>query len=231
MLPHPQVALGVRRLLEPDHRPLTPAERRLLRGRIRDLSRRSRRARVAYLPAAGVTLFALWLWTVLASNAPWQFITVFWVLVGGVITIWVGRDMRVFAGQFSDMAQRLEAALLRDMADVYDIRARRFALLEEVEDEGPCYAFELYDNRMVFISGQEFYGGARFPCLDFSLVYPLDATGRAVDLIITKTGPKAAPARIIPAASRQRLATPEQLEVRDGRIDDLEAVLAPSNRG
>ena len=144
--------------------------------------------------------------------------------------MWVARDMRVFAGQFGDMAQRLQAALGRDAADVYDIRARAFALLEEVEDEGPCYAFELLDGRIVFISGQEFYEGPRFPSLDFSLVYPLDLFGSAVDLLIAKNGSKTAPARQISAASRQGLDVPEHLEIRNGRIDDLDTVLRSSSQ-
>jgi hypothetical protein len=65
---------------------------------------------------------------------------------------------------------------------------------EEIEDEGACYAFELEGGRVVFVAGQEFTESARFPSLDFSLVYPLVEQGRPVEMFIEKRGGKAAPA-------------------------------------
>ena len=66
----------------------------------------------------------LWLWTILASDAPWLIVTLFWFVVGGAIAIWVRRDMRVHTGHFVTMAHNLESALRRNAADVYDIHAR-----------------------------------------------------------------------------------------------------------
>ena len=108
------------------------------------------------------------------------------------------------------------------------MKARAFAEFEEVEDEGACYAFELSDNRLVFITGQEFYEGARFPSLDFSLVHLLDDAGQTVDLVIEKRGAKAAPARTIPASMKQSLEPPEHLELRPGTIETLEQSLRSS---
>jgi hypothetical protein len=83
----------------------------------------------------------------------------------------------------------------------------------------------------VFVAGQEFYPGARFPSLDFSLAYVLDEDGQTVDLVIDKRGSNAAAARRIPAAAKLRLELPEHLEVRHGRLDELERVLGdPSVR-
>ena len=123
------------------------------------------------------------------------------------------------------MAQGLESALRRSEADVYDIRASAHAVFEEIEDEGACYAFELEGGRVVFVAGQEFYEGARFPSLDFSLVYPLDEHGQPVEMFIEKRGGKTAPARRIPAAVKKSLNIPDHLELRAGRIDDLEGLL------
>ena len=99
----------------------------------------------------------------------------------------------------------------------------------EIEDEGACYAFELDVGRIAFIQGQEFYESARFPSLDFSLAYVLDEADQSVDTLIDKRGAKAAPARRIPAAVKQRLDVPDHLEVRKGRIADLEDILATSS--
>ena len=140
-------------------------------------------------------------------------------MAGGAIALWVGRDMKKHAAEFGDMATALQSALMADAADVYDVRARAFAEFEEAEDEGACYAFEIDGPRLVFVSGQEFYASARFPSLDFSLVYVLDGAGRSVDMLIEKRGPRAKPARMIPVA--QQTERPEHLEVRAGAIDTL----------
>jgi hypothetical protein len=182
---------------------------------------RGRRATRAYLPIAGGLFLGLWLWTVVASDAPWILITAFWLFVGGGITFWVRREMGTDARHFEGMVRSLESALRRNAADSYDIRATSFAVLEEIEDEGACYAFELDDHRLVFIRGQEFYESAKFPSLDFSLVYILDEHGDRVDMFIDKRGAKAKPARTIPAGVKQGLDVPDHLDVRIGRIDDL----------
>jgi hypothetical protein len=217
---------GATSSLESFRRPLTPTEMRLLRAKIRSLSARCRRASTIHLPIAAAFIVALWLLTLVASNAPWLIVTMFWIVIGGIITLWVGRDLRRDAGAFEDMARSLDSALRRNAADVYDVRARRFAELEEIEDEGACYVFELEGGRLVFISGQEFYPGARFPSLDFSLVYVLDEHGHAPDMLIEKRGPRAAPAKLIPAAVKRKLELPDHLEIRAGRIDDLEDQLS-----
>jgi hypothetical protein len=164
----------------------------------------------------------LWVSTVLASDAPVGVVTAFWLVVGGGITLWVRRDLRADAGRAGGTIRGLESALRRDAADVFDVRARSFAEFEEIEDEGACYAFELDGGRLVFIAGQEFYAGAKFPSLDFSLVYVLDERGGSVDMLIDKRGAKAVPARTIPSVVKRELDVPGHLETRIGRIDDVE---------
>ena len=172
-------------------------------------------------------MLVLWLWTILASDASWFVVTAFWLIVGGAITLWVRRDMGAHGRHFEGMARGLESALRRNAADVYDVRATAFAELEEIEDEGACYAFEIEEGRLAFIQGQEFYESARFPSLDFSLVYVLDEAGRTVEMFIDKRGARAAPVKRIPSAIKQRLDVPDHLEVRAGKIDNLEDILRP----
>lgn len=74
---------------------------------------------------------------------------------------------------------------------------------------------------MVFLCGQEFYPAAKFPSLDFSLVYPLDQAGGIADLLIDKRGPRAQPSRTLNARERERLGITETLEVRPGRVGEL----------
>ena len=209
-------------MFESSRRPLKPAETRFLQAKMKSLSARGRRALRVYLPITAAITFVLWLITIWLSDASWLVITAFWLVAGIVLAVWVGRDTRKDVGQFEAMALGLRSALVRNAADVYDVRAKSFVEFEEIEDEGACYAFELEGGRVLFISGQEFYPGARFPSLDFSLVYLLDENGRPVDMLIEKRGPKAAAARSIPAAIKQRLEIPEHLETRPGGIAHLE---------
>jgi hypothetical protein len=168
------------------------------------------------------TVVVLWVATVLASDAPLWVVTAFWLIVGGGIMLWVRRDLRADAGHAAATVRGLESAQRRNAADVFEVRARSFAEFEEIEDEGACYAFEVEGGQLVFIAGQEFYAGAKFPTLDFSLVYVLDERGEAVDMLIDKRGAKAVPARTIPAVMKRELDIPDHLETRIGRIDDIE---------
>jgi hypothetical protein len=208
--------------LESRRRPLTEGERRVLRARIQNLRGQSDRARTRWIPIGAAVIGLLWLLTILASDVPWTVVTAFWIVVGGGIALWVRRDMRMHARQFDDMAAGLRSALAANVAEVFDVRARAFVEFEEVEDEGACYAFEIDGPRLVFVTGQEFYAAARFPSLDFSLVYLCDEAGRRVDMLIDKRGPKAAPTQTIPAARAQETRRPEHLEVRAGSVETLE---------
>jgi hypothetical protein len=212
-------------VLEPSRRPLTAAQKRLLRARTHGLAARSRRLPRSTLLVGGAILAALWLWTLVASDASWATVSAFWLVAGGAIMWWVRRDMRGDQRQLDAIVLSLESALRRNAADVYDVRAIAFAELEEIEDEGACYAFELEGERIVFITGQEFYESAGFPSLDFSLVHVLDEHGPAVDMLIDKRGAKVAPARIIPAVVKRALVVPDHLEVRRGTLADLETIL------
>ena len=211
--------------LKPSRRPLTEAERRLLRSKIQGSERRQRDVSKRIPVATFGTVLALWLATLLASDAPWQIVTVFWLIVGAGLVLWLRRDQRKEDRDARHWTQGLESALRRNEADVFDIRATAFVELEEFEDEGACYAFELADRRVAFVSGQEFYEAARFPSLDFTLVYALDEQDRSADMLIEKRGPKAAPARTMPFAVKHGFQLPEHLEVIEGPLDQLEARL------
>jgi hypothetical protein len=215
--------------LEVHKRPLSPAEKRLLQAKVRSHEARGRRVVTRVIPVGAAIILFLWLATLLVSDAPWPVVTGFWASAGAAIALWVLRDAGKDARQFLSMARDLESALRTNTANVYDVRARRFVGFEEIEDEGACYAFELEGGRLVFIIGQEFYPGPRFPSLDFSLVYPLDERGRPVDMMIDKRGSRAAPARVVPAATKRKLALPDHLETRAGRIADLEQLLQAEN--
>jgi len=212
-------------MLESARRPLKPAETRFLQATIKNLSGRGRRTSKLYLPIVAAITILLWLITIFIADAPWPVITVFWLVVGAVLALWVARDAKKDAAQLQSMAQGLQSALKKNAADVYDVQARSFVEFEEIDDEGAAYGFELDDGRVLFILGQEFYPGAKFPSLDFSLVYFLDENGQTVDMEIEKRGDRASPSRVIPAMIKRRLQIPEHLETSPGGIAHLEDLL------
>jgi hypothetical protein len=71
--------------------------------------------------------------------------------------------------------------------------------LQEGEDEGACYAFQLDDDQILFISGQDYYSSSQFPNSDFSLNQILDDQGRLLEELISKQGEKLQPVHQISA--------------------------------
>ena len=211
--------------LRPSTRPLTESERRFLRAKIRDLKSRARRG--PHVFGVGVLVIGiLWALTLMASQAPRSWITLFWILVGGGILLWVRGDMRKDLAHLSAMALSFESALRRNQAEAFHIKAKSFVEIEELEDEGACYAFDIDEGRIVFVAGQEFYRAARFPSHDFSLVYLLDERGNSVDMVIEKRGPRASPAQVMPRDRKLRVEIPQHLEVISGSLGEIEEILS-----
>lgn len=210
--------------LEPRRRPLSTEERRLLAAKARELRAQTNAPRKIVVLTGGI-VGILWLLTILASDAPWWVITLFWILAGSILGLWIRRESRRHGVHAVTMAQRLESALARNEADVFDFSASSYVEFEEMEDEGACYAFDLGHSRIAFVVGQEFYPESGFPSLEFSLVYPLDEHGNTVDLHIDKRGQVTRPARKISIHAKLEFEIPEHLQVLNGELHDLENLL------
>ncbi len=213
--------------LEPRLRPLGEDGRRRLEERAAAFRREARKGPRGAVEVAALATAVLWTLTLVVSDAPWTVVTVFWIAAGTLLALWARREQASASRDLLGAAATLESALARGEAEAYDIAAERYVELEEVEDEGACWAFQLDGGRVVFLTGQEMYAGPGFPSLDFSLVYPLDGRGRAVDLWIETRGPPVPPARVIPAAVKMRLIDriPDHLEVVRADLDRLEETL------
>ena len=214
--------------LEPRIRPLTDAERVHLRRLVHELQARREAARRGTWIALAAGVLVLWIVTLLASDAPAVWVTLFWLAAGAVLAVWLGRDLRRETAHLPAVTASIESALERGEAASSDIVARAYVEFEEVEDEGACWAFDLGDGRIVFIVGQEYYREDRFPSHDFSIVEPLDERGRSAHEWIEKRGDAAAPARVIAADVKWKLADgiPGHLGVIRAELDRLEDVLA-----
>lgn len=178
--------------------------------------------------ALGAVVLALWIVTLLAADAPAVWVTLFWLAIGAVLAVWLGSDLRNQTAHLRAVTASIESALERGEAASYDIVVRAYAEFEEAEDEGACWAFDLGDGRIVFVTGQEYYREDRFPSHDFSIVEPLDESGRPVHEWIEKRGEAVPPARVIPADVKWKLADaiPGHLGVIRAELERLEDVLA-----
>jgi len=98
------------------------------------------------------------------THAPWYIVSAIWFGIGSVISLW---------SYFSEKPREKAAvelyadALRRNQARETRIQSHEMVELEEQDDEGACYAFQLSGKRIVFVSGQDFYSSARFPNTTF----------------------------------------------------------------
>jgi hypothetical protein len=99
-------------------------------------------------------------------------------------------------------------------------------MVELEEEEGTCYVFQLSGQRIVFVSGQDFYASARFPNSDFSLIHIYDEKEGVVEAFIEKHGKKLRAKRKISGELRSKMKVPDHLQVIAGKLDDLEELLA-----
>ncbi|MFT3916257.1 MAG: hypothetical protein QM704_19920 [Anaeromyxobacteraceae bacterium] len=203
-------------------RPLTEAEQRRLR---RQLARKSRRSLASPRPwiASLVVFGVLWAATVLATGRVlWP--TVLWGAAALLMPLWMDRDERLEARA---RRRRLEGALAANRAEEHRVTATAAVLLEEVEDLGEAWAFQVEPDRLLLLGPRQALPRG-FPSDDFSYTKCRDAEGAVVEEWFTLRGEPLAPARRIPAAVQPGLAFPGELELLEGRLDRLEDLLRPA---
>jgi hypothetical protein len=209
-------------VLERTERVLTGAERHALAERVARAREEKRLALAKTAISSAFVCGFLGLLTYAASTAPLAVIVLFWSVLAGVFTLWLGlpwhRTMR-------DQVTWLEDAIAANRARVIRVVAGRVVEFEEEEDEGACYAFELGPESTVFIVGQEFYEDDDFPNSDFSLIDVLGTHGNAIDTLVEKAGSKLIPERLIPAAAKHMMEMPEHLTVINASVDVIEHAL------
>jgi len=186
--------IGVRAMpeMETVTRHLSETERRLLTGVLTQRQRRLKHFPKRQLIAAVIIFGGLWAWTMIVTRDRWYVVTAIWVGIGSVISLWV-----YFSEKPKEKAnlELYADALRRNQARETRIRSDEMVELEEKEDEGSCYAFQLSEKRIVFVSGQDLYPSARFPNSDFSLVHVYRENEVLVETFIEKHGKKLRPKR------------------------------------
>lgn len=206
-------------------RPLSETERRLLMS---DLKRSQRQLRsfLRRLPLTVLVIFGtLWVLAVTAEKGRWLFPTVLLWPAGGLILTWIYFSEKP---KYDAAIRRSEDAVQRNEAHEISIQSEALVELEEIEDEGACYAFQISNGRIVFVSGQDYYPTARFPNSDFSVIRIFDQENFLVEEFVEKRGSKLKPKRKISAKAKATLNIPAHLEVIEGDLDRLENLLEQS---
>lgn len=208
-------------------RPLTEAERRLVRCHLRRLERDRTTHWPRVISATAVVVGLLWLLTVLASDAPLWVVTAFWSGLGIVLAVWVGRERGASDPSYS---RELERALGHGSASVTRIEALRYAEIEEQEDEGAHLVLELPNRSLTFLSGQDSYPTPRFPSARIDYIDILSPAGVCVLSTRSCKGTRLPLGRTVPSDFKSHMSWPGDLEVRAGTLADLEAVLRGESR-
>jgi len=202
-------------------RPLSEAERRIVTSSLRQKQRRLKNFSKGIL-TAGLLIFAVFAIVPMIWSRGRLYVPVaVWFGIVALISVW---------GYFSEKPKEESAvhiyasALRRNEAHITRIQSDEMVELEEEEDEGACYAFQLKD-KIVFIFGQDYYASARFPNTDFSLVEIRGENGSPIEGLIEKNGKKLKPKRTISAKVKSKLRIPGNLEVIEGNLGDLEDLL------
>jgi len=208
-------------------RPLSKVEQRLLQAdlkrsqaRLRSFSRR--------LLSAGVVIFGpLWALTVIVAKGRLILPTAVWLVLAVAISAWTYFSE---TPKYAAAIRRFEDALRRNEVSEIKIQSDAFVEIEEIEDEGACYAFQLDNHQIVFVSGQDYYPSARFPNADFSIIRIFGSQESPVEEFVEKRGRKLKPKRKISAKVKSQLEIPEHLQVVQGNLDQLENLLVQSSR-
>ena len=208
-------------------RPLNEKERRALRHAI-TLARKRIRAECKRGAIASPIIFgALWVLTLLAAHdLSFVLVSLFWIVTGVSISVWVG--VEAFQKHRNRIAA-IEDALANGKADEVRISTHAMVELQEIEDEGACYAFQVEEGKIVFVCGQDYYPTSKFPSTDFSIIHILSRDGELVELLVVEHGEKLRPLRIVSSEAKKQLQVPEDLELICGRLDDLEEILKGSS--
>lgn len=209
-------------MLRKFQRPLSAEEKRILENAVRTLQEQMRSLAKRLLTVCIVLCGILWGLTMLASDVSWQVISLFWLAICVGISTWVLLSER---RKHQKRIRSLNNAQERNVAEVVQIQSVKMVEFDEIHDEGACYAFQIEDDKIVFVVGQEFYRSSKFPNTDFELVHIYDSAQNLVEMVVIKRGARLKPARTIAAEQKARLNLPEHLETCAGNLDKLENLL------
>ena len=145
-----------------------------------------------------------------------------------LIVLWVKIEEKI---KSSRSIQNIKTAITNNSVEVLYCQSNKMIKLEEFEDEGPHYLFQVEDNKILSLGGQEFYETESFPNTEFEIIR---CYGNETFPIIFKKynyGEKLKPIRTISGKEKLKLMKsrkypdPEKFEVIEGRLENIEELL------
>lgn len=211
-------------------RKLNDKESRLLKSKIRNYQKQIRSlyriALYSALPGYGVAGLIILAGNLLSKEkTPVWFTLLIFLGAGTVLFVSVFRSLLRQNKDGRRIISVLEDALSNGMAREEKILCSRMVEIEELEDEGACYLFEIEDKRLFLLSGQEYYSNSKFPSTDFSLVDILDSNRNPVDSYIEKRGEKIRSCRIISARDKLKEMIPYDNKFLNCGVNELDSYL------
>ncbi len=178
----------------------------------------------------GIVLFGgLWGLSVVATKADkagssWRGFGLFWLVLGIVITLWVYRDVKPYAHV---LQEKFRSALRQDTACEVRVYSNKVIAFENVQDRKKgWYAFQLDDERMVFVSGRFCQRVRGFPTSDFSVVDIADEKGNLVVGFARNHGHPLIAVRTISEREAVQLRIPEHMEIVRGNLTEIDTLLS-----
>jgi hypothetical protein len=146
--------------------------------------------------------------------------TVLGLIVSGSL-LWAYRDLyRTESKALRGFAKARQANTMRAL----HVSARDVVALQGVEGKGDMFAFQMADNRIIFVEVLE--ASAKFPNDNFTLWRLLDDAGAELTGCIEKHGNQLQPSRTLSGSATQSITwRPDHLQTISGRLADLETVL------
>lgn len=217
-------------LFEQYVRPLKATERRMLNHTLSVLYERQHRLRHSLLFSCLIAFGILWGMSLAAryfdrGGPNWYQSALVCIGISALVGVVAFPQTRREERNLSKQVRDYESTLERNLAHVVHIQSGQIVELEEQEDEGACYAFQVNDNRIVFVVGQDYCASPKFPNSDFSLIQIFADDNTLLKEWIEKSGKKLNPSRVIPAEVKAKLPSPEHLQTIDGTLDELETLL------
>lgn len=208
-------------------RQLNDKENRLLKLRVRGYEKQIhslyRVVLISGLLGYGATGLIVLAGNLLAVNkTPLWFTLLIFAGVGTFLFASVSRSILRQDKHNRAMIYAINDALQNGTAVAETVKSDRMIEIQELEDEGACYLFEVEGKKLLLLFGQEYYPGPKFPSTDFSLIQILDSKKNPIQFFIEKRGEKLKPYKTIPAKNRLKQMIPYEHKFIHCGIDDLE---------
>lgn len=156
------------------------------------------------------------------NKTPLWFTLLIFAGIGTLLFISVSRSILRQDKYNRTMVYSINDALQNGTVVEEIVKSERMIEVQELEDEGACYLFEVEDKKLHLLFGQEYYPGTKFPSTDFSLIQILDSKKNPVEFFIEKRGEKLKPYRTIPAKDRFKQIIPYEQKFINCGIDELD---------